>query len=134
MAMADYQLNYTWDISHAVPLLIATISGRVLNDGQALGRIIDQTHAIAEQHTDYEEIFVAYDLNRTERRLPLHALMGRNRISSRVKCVYVIGAGSRKDEMAVLIMSAAKRLPYEVRFCGSLDEVHASLARYDAPH
>jgi hypothetical protein len=132
MAMADYQLNYTWDASHAVPLLVATISGRLLNDRQALGQIIDQTHAVAEQHIDYEEIFVAYDLSQTERRLPLHALMGRSRISLRVKRVYVIGAGSRKDEMAVLIMSAAKRLPYEVRFCGSLDEVHKALSTLDA--
>ena len=73
MAMADYQLNYTWDASHAVPLLVATISGRLLNDRQALGQIIDQTHAVAEQHIDYEEIFVAYDLSQTERRLPREA-------------------------------------------------------------
>lgn len=131
--MADYQVNYTWDTTHAVPLLIVTISGRVLNDGQALGRIIDQTHAVAEQHTDYDEIFVAYDMSRTERRLPLHGLMGRSHISPRVKGVYVIGAGSRKDEMAVLIMSTAKRLPYEIHFCPSLDDVHAGLARRDAP-
>lgn len=132
MAMADYQVHYTWDATHAVPLLIATITGRVLNEGQALGRIIDQTHAIVEQRTDYDELYIAYDLCRTERRLPLHGLMSRSRVSSRVTRVYVVGAGSRKDEMAVLIMSAAKRLPYEIRFCGSLDEVHAGLAQADA--
>lgn len=130
--MADYQVNYTWDTSHAVPLLIATISGWLLSDAQALGRIIDQTHAIAEQHTDYDEIYVAYDLSRTERRLSLQALMCRSRISQRVKTVYVIGAGSRKDEMAVLIMSAAKRVPYEVRFAQTLDDVHAALSEHDA--
>ena len=132
--MADYQVNYTWDTSHAVPLLIATVSGRVLSDAHALGRILDQTHAIAEQHTDYDEIYLAYDLSRTERKLSLHGLMGRSYVSSRVTRAYVVGAGSRKDEMAVLIMSAAKRVSYEVVFCATLDEVHAALAEHDAQH
>jgi len=130
--MADYQVHYTWDATHAVPLLIATVSGRVLTEGQALGWIIDQTHALAEQHTEYDKIFIAYDLSRTERRLPLHGLMSRSRVSSRVKRVYVVGAGSRKDEMAVLIMGAAKRLSYPVDFFPTIDELQAALRAKDA--
>ncbi|HMM28728.1 MAG TPA: hypothetical protein PKD46_10625 [Aggregatilineaceae bacterium] len=130
--MADYSVNYTWDASHAVPLLIATVSGRVLSDLTALPRIIDQAHAIAEQHTECEGLYVAYDFSRTERRLPLDALMKRTRISGRVRGVYVIGAGSRKDEMAALIMSAAKRLPYPVVFYPTLDALYAALRAQNA--
>lgn len=130
--MADYLVNYTWDASHAVPLLIATISGRLLTDLSAPARIIDQTHAVAEQHTECDALAVVYDLSRTERRLPLDALMKRTRVSARVKAVFVIGAGSRKDEMAALIMSAAKRLPYPIDFFPTLDDLYAALGAQNA--
>jgi len=42
--MADYLVNYTWDTSHAVPLLIVSVSGRLLTDPLAIARIIDQAH------------------------------------------------------------------------------------------
>lgn len=132
MSMADYLVNYTWDTSHAVPLLIVSVSGRLLTDPLAIARIIDQAHLLAEQHTESDELYLVYDLTRTERRLPLNSLMGRTRISPRVKGVYVIGIINRTDEMAVLIMSAAKRLPYTVEFYPSLDELHAHLNRQDA--
>lgn len=125
--MADYHVNYTWDASQPVPLLIATVSGRVLTDLSALPRIIDQAHALSEQHTECDALYLAYDLSRTERRLPLDALMQRTRVSPRVKAVFVIGVGSRKDEMAALIMSAAKRLPYPIDFFPTLDDLYAAL-------
>lgn len=133
VVMVSYLVHYTWDESHAVPLLLATVSGQILYDGQAVGRIIDQTHAIAEQHAECDRLLLAYDLSATERRLPLADLMKRSRISPRVAGVYVIGLGSRKDEMATLIMSAAKRLPYPVGFFSTLDDLHGALSAQDAP-
>jgi hypothetical protein len=42
--------------------------------------------------------------------------MRRSVVSLAVKQVTIYGARSRTDEMAILIMSAAKRLPYEIVF------------------
>ncbi len=130
--MADYLVNYTWDASLAMPLLIVTVSGRLLTDLSALPRIIDQAHAVAEQHTECDALAIVYDFSRTERRLPLDALMKRTHVSARVKAVFVVGAGSRKDEMAALIMSAAKRVTYPVEFFPTLDDLYAALRAQNA--
>jgi hypothetical protein len=42
--------------------------------------------------------------------------MCRSVLSDKVRRVVVIGARARRDEMSVLIMAAAKRLPYEIDF------------------
>jgi len=114
--MADYQLEYRWNVASSVPVLSVVITGRVLNDPTAIPTIIDQTHAYIDRHPQYGAVYIAYDMTRTERKLPLPALMQRSAYSPRVKRVAIIGARARTDEMAVLIMGAAKGVPYPYGF------------------
>lgn len=114
--MADYQLDYRWNMAGRVPVLSVVITGRLLNDPTAIPSIIDQTHAFIDRHPQYDAVYVAYDLTHTERKLPLPALMQRSAYSPKVKRVAVIGASARTDEMAVLIMGAAKGVPYPFGF------------------
>lgn len=112
----DYQVVYCWDHSQTPPVLLARVSGSLLADPGAIPAIIDQTHTLVNQQAFLEAVHLVYDITHTEGRLPLAALMRRSVISPAVKRVVVLGARSRTDEMAVLIMSAAKRLPYDIAF------------------
>ncbi len=114
--MADYQIEYRWNLAGGVPVLSVVITGRLLDDPTAIPTIIDQTHAFIERHPQFTHVYIAYDLTHTERKLPLAALMRRSEYSAKVGRVAIIGAGARTDEMAVLIMGAAKRVPYTIAF------------------
>jgi hypothetical protein len=115
----DYQIAYRWDFSQARPALLAHVSGSLLADPATIPTIIDQTHTLINEQPHLTAVTLAYDLTRTEGRLPLAALMRRSVVSPAVKQVTIYGARSRTDEMAILIMSAAKRLPYEIVFAAS---------------
>lgn len=119
--MADYQIEYRWDVSQAIPVLWLMVTGKLLTDHRAISTMIDQAHAYADRYDQYNPIHLAYDIRATEGKLPLAMLMGRTRVCSKVKRVAVIGARSRLDEMAMLIMAAAKQLPYEFGFFSSSD-------------
>jgi hypothetical protein len=118
--MKNYQVHFRWDLSHAIPLLLVTVSGRLLSDPTALPAIIDQAHACAEDRE--EGVYIVYDFRGTEGKLPLHALMRHTRTCRRVRQVAVVGARARSDEMAFLIMGAAKRVPYGHVFFKSPEE------------
>lgn len=118
----DYFITYQWDTSHRPTVLLALVSGSLLADPATIPTIIDQTHTLINEQTNLDAIHLMYDLTRTEGRLPLAALMQRSVISPAVKHVTICGAHSRTDEMAVLIMSAAKRLPYEIAFTSSIPQ------------
>ncbi len=130
--MTDYRVEYRWNSAQPLPLLLVTVSGRLLADPRSLPQIIDQAHHVVDQHKDCEAVCLAYDLTRTEGRLPLHALMCRSVLSDKVRRVVVIGARARRDEMSVLIMAAAKRLPYEIDFFGTLEEAYPALGQQSA--
>ena len=119
--MADYQIDYHWDVSQAIPVLWLVVSGKLLTDHRTISNMIDQAHAYAERHDEYNLIHLAYDIRATEGKLPLAMLMGRTRMCNKIKRVAIIGARSRLDEMAMLIMAAAKQLPYEFGFFSSQD-------------
>ncbi|NDJ76047.1 MAG: hypothetical protein GYB65_07290 [Chloroflexi bacterium] len=118
--MADFQVEYRWDTSHAIPILFITVSGHILTDAGTIPGIIDKTHALVEK-CGWNTVYLVYDICQTEGRLPLNAMMSRSAFSSRVRRVIVVGAKARTDEMAVLIMGAAKQVPYDITFCDSLD-------------
>jgi len=129
--MADYELAYRWSLVSAAPVLYVRVLGSLLSDPNAIPAIIDRVHAYAEQSL-YPRVRLAYDITRTERHLPLPALMRRAAPSPRVQRVAVVGAGARTDEMAVLIMSAAKGLDYPLRFFATLDEAAPFLHEQEA--
>jgi hypothetical protein len=114
--MADYQIDYRWDVSQTIPVLWLVVTGRLLTDHSAISSMIDQAHALAERHDEYNAVHLAYDLRATEGTLPLSMLMRRTRTSGKIKRVAIIGARSRLDEMAILISASAKQLPYEFGF------------------
>jgi hypothetical protein len=132
--MTDYHVTYHWDTSYVTPVLFVTTTGKILSDPQTIPTIIDQTHALIEKQREHAALILVYDTIGTERRLPLESLMGRQVFSPKVKGVILIGARARTDEMAVLIMSAAKRLPYDIQFFDTRDEAEAYLRAQDAPH
>jgi hypothetical protein len=115
----DYHITYHWDTSNPLTILHARVSGSLLADPAAIAALIDQTHTLVDERPGAAEVTIVYDLTHTEGRLPLAALMRRSVISPAVRRVIVCGARSRTDEMAVLIMSAAKRLPYDILFAAS---------------
>lgn len=117
--MTDYQVDYCWDHSGPLAVLHVTLTGSLLSDPGAIPAIIDQAHALVDQ-SDALTACIAYDLTGMEGHLPLEALMRRGAPSPRVARVAIIGARTRPDEMAVLIMSAAKRVPYPVHFFATL--------------
>jgi len=115
----EYHITYHWDTSNPLTVLHARVSGSLLADPTAIPALIDQTHKLVDERPGAEGVTIVYDLTRTEGRLPLAALMRRSVISPAVRRVIICGARSRTDEMAVLIMSAAKRLPYDILFAAS---------------
>jgi hypothetical protein len=123
--MPSYQVTYQWDMSHSVPVLLTTVSGNLLDNPDTIATIIDQTYAYIDQHGEYQTVHLVYDITDTERRLPLEALMRSQQYSLKVQQITLVGARSRKDEMAVLIMGAAKRLPYDFAFAHTLEEAKA---------
>ncbi len=129
--MADYELVYRWSLVSAEPVLYVRVVGSLLGEPNTIPTIIDRVHAYIEQSL-YPHVHLAYDITRTERRLPLPALMRRSAPSRRVQRVAIVGAGARTDEMACLIMGAAKGLNYPLRFFDTLEEAAPFLHGHEA--
>jgi hypothetical protein len=119
--MTDYQVDYHWDDTHSIPILTIAVSGRLLTDKRSIPAIIDQGHTYVEQNKECKAVYLIYDFSKTEGRFPLDALMRSTPYSHKIKEVAIIGAHARTDEMALLIMGAAKRIPYEYRFFHSFN-------------
>ncbi|MBN1200649.1 MAG: hypothetical protein JXJ20_02215 [Anaerolineae bacterium] len=122
--MPDYTVEFRWDISPTRAVLWITLQGNLLSDPQSIPTIIDQAHAYADRYEGHKPVCLAYDLSSTEQQLPLAALMRRTRISAKVKRVAIIGARARTDEMAVIIMANAKRIPFEFKFFKTREAAH----------
>jgi hypothetical protein len=131
--MLSYHVTYRWDTVSGVPVLFVTLAGQLLADASTLADIIDQTHRYVDACDKYNAVHIIYDFTRTERRLPLHGLMQSGQVSRKVRGATVVGAQTRKDEMAVLIMAAAKQVPYDFAFTQTLDEALITLAAQQNP-
>jgi len=128
--MSNYYVEYCWDTSSSVPVLWIVVSGKLLDDPRALATIIDQAHLRANRDKDQTEVYLAYDFSATEGRLPLSYLMQWSHPCPKVKRVAMIGVRARIDEMAVLIMAAAKRVPYECRFFETREDARYFLSSH----
>ncbi len=125
-SMSLYTTNTHWDMNHPVPVLHITVTGALTPQG--IPTLIHQAHTIVDQNEAYNTVYLAYDITGTSGKLPLKALMQVRRLSSKVKRVAIIGASSRSDEMAVLIMASARSIPYEFGFFHTPAEAAAFLA------
>lgn len=117
--MSDYHIDYRWHRDHAIPVLHVTIAGALPTIGHSLPAIINRAHARIDQCADCHAVHLVYDISGTSGRLPLAALMRRDQPSRKVERAAIVGARTRADEMAVLIMAAACRLPYDFEFFDS---------------
>lgn len=113
--MAELTAYHAWDLAFPIPVLVVTVAVARPGAGQTIPALLDDVRAAvdAEQHA---QVCVAYDLRAVDLRLPLEVLMQSTAPSPKVQRVAVIGTRSRIDEMAVLIMAAAKQFPYPIRF------------------
>lgn len=132
--MTSYQIEFQWDRDYAIPVLYIIVTGQSRNIGHSLPTLINRTHAYVEQCVACHAVHLVYDITGTPGTLPLNALMRRRPPSPKVKRAAIIGARSRADEMAVLIMAAAYNIPYEYGFFDSqVDALHFLQAPVAAP-
>ena len=125
--MRAYHIDYRWGVNHGVPVLTITVTGQLSDPTTNLPALINRAHTVVNRCDLCSAVYLVYDFTGTSGKLPLEALMRRGTPSPKVKRVAVIGADSRSDEMAVLIMASARHIPYEFGFFPTLTDAAAFL-------
>jgi hypothetical protein len=125
-----HTVDFRWHTLRSIPLLVVHVSGKILLDSRIIPAILDQSHVQVDHHSA-NSVYMLYDFTQTEGKLPLHALMQRTFASSKVKRVGVMGARTRADEMAMMIMATAKRLPYPIEFFRSVEDAERVFYAHD---
>ncbi|MBN1565391.1 MAG: hypothetical protein JXA10_16210 [Anaerolineae bacterium] len=129
--MSTYHIDYHWDADYPIPVLHVIVTGELPNPLYSLPALINRAHAYVDQCDAYDAVYLAYDMTGTSGKLPLEALLRRGKPSPKVKRAAIIGANSRSDEMAVLIMASARHIPYEFSFFRSLMDAAEFLTGVD---